>query len=139
MDFNDILFKYEEGNDFANRMKKLGSLSLLKRGAEYFDGYKQANFNWFQTMKAEIGFLPESKTLEGDEAKDYKFIDEFGKEYLPYRLIFYRGEEVPVFLDDYGQQEFIVFRSRICCGGGYDSMADDYFCKFVDEVKDEIE
>lgn len=139
MDFNELLEKYENDMVHVARMTKADSLSFFKKSKEYWDGYKKACFSWFQHMKNEIGFIPKIKQLTEEEIRVHKYIDESKQEYFPYKALVYRGEIIPIYMDENGQQDFIVYHDKIYCGGAYNLAAENDFCFFVDKIKDEID
>lgn len=50
----------------------------------------------------------------------------------PFKIIKYRGIDIPVYDDDYGQQDFAVIDGKIVSGGSYNFFADDEFIGYVD-------
>jgi hypothetical protein len=139
MSFEEILERYENDINYANRMLKPESLSFFKKTVDYWKGYKRASFKWFQDMKLELNFIPETQKLIKEESHEYIYVDEFNNYYFPYKLLLYRQEKIPVYSDDYGQQDFIVYKGKAFYGGPYNFCADNDFCSFVDTIKDDIE
>jgi hypothetical protein len=65
----------------------------------------------------------------------------------PSRLISYRGEIIPVFIDDYGQQLFTFIRGEEHTGGSFNLFAEEEFMyemdlvlerEFLEGVRDDI-
>lgn len=139
MKFEDFLEKYESEIDYANRMLKPSSLAFYKKTREYWQGYKKAYHNILEFMKGELGFLPKTVNMTEEERKQNIFIDENGNEYIPYKWLEYRKEKVAIYADDYGQQDFIIFRDKEYFGGAYNFCAEYDFCSFIDTIKDDIE
>jgi len=139
MDFKDILERYENDIAYANRMLKPDSLSFFKKTKEYWIGYKKASFKWFQDMKVELGYIPLEVDILEEEINKYVYIDELNNYYTPYRMLEYRGEKIPMYIDDYGQQIFIVYNNKAYYGGAYNINTNIDFCTFIDTIKDEID
>lgn len=128
MEFADVLEIYEMFLKRIRRFKKAGAFS-----EEYLEGMRRQNFIWFQDLSLQTSGK-EWRELEGIEevVKDYEFEGE-----LPYRLILYRGVILPIYRDDYGQQDFTVIRNRVISGGSYNSFAVDEFIYEVDKILEE--
>ena len=138
MEFKEILGRYENDIEYANRMLEPKSLSFFKETKEYWQGYKRASFKWFQYMKNKIEFFPETQAMTEDEKIDNIYVDAFNNYYYPHQWLYYRGEKVPVYSDEYGQQDFILYQGKECYGGAYNFCPECDFCAFIDEIKDGI-
>ena len=137
MEFIEILEKYEDDIKHANRMLNPECLSFFKKSEDYWNGYKKACYNWFQLMKEYTHFIPQTRKPNEEELQMI-YIDN-GISYEPVSILEYRGEEIPVYCDDYGQQEFIIYKGNIYNGGAYNITAEYDFCAFIDNIKDNIE
>ena len=139
MEFIEILEKYENDIDYVNRMLSPKCLSFYKKTKEYWAGYKRAVYNWFQFMKLECNFKPETEEISEEESRNLIYVDEFNNYYFPFQWLKYRGEKIPVYSDDYGQQDFIVYKGKSFYGGSYNFESRFDFCSFIDTIKDKIE
>lgn len=141
MKFEDLLNLYEHNIEYANRMMTEDCLSFYKKDKQYWIGYKIATNNWFEALKDECSdFNPKiRREISKEEERECKYIDEQGYEHTPVGMFKYRGEDVPVYLDDYGQQEYIIYEGREICGGAYNLAPEYDFCYMIDKIKDEIE
>ena len=52
----------------------------------------------------------------------------------PYKLFVYRDQYVPVYSDDYGQQDYTVIDGKTYGGGAYNFFADEVFCSEIDYI-----
>lgn len=139
MNFKEILERYENDIEYANRMLTPDSLSFFKKTEEYWTGYKRASYKWFQDMKAELNFKPEIVDMTEEEKIENIYIDEYNNYFYPCQWLKYRDELIPIYIDDYGQQEFIKYKNRFFYGGSYNIYAEYDFCSFIDTVKDNID
>jgi len=140
MEFKEILEKYENDIKHVNRMLNPDCLSFFKKSVEYWKGYKKACYNWFQQMKECCeDFNPKSRKPSKEEKDKFTYISESGCKYEVVAILEYRNEIIPIYCDDYGQQNFIVFKGEEYCGGAYNICSERDFCAFVDCIKDEIE
>ena len=139
MNFKEILERYENDIEYANRMLTPDSLSFFKKTEEYWKGYKRASYKWFQDMKAELSFKPEVIDMTEEEKAENIYIDEYNNYFYPDQWLKYRDELIPIYVDDYGQQEFIKYKNRFFYGGSYNIYAEYDFCSFIDTVKDNID
>ena len=139
MEFNEILEKYEDDINYANRMLTPKCLSFFKESEDYWKGYKKACFAWFQAMKQYTDFKPLVREATEEEKKKFIYHQGetgFGPE--PDKVMGYRGEIVPIYFDDYGQQEVAIFEGEIIPGGAFNTMAYYDFCFVIDRIKDKI-
>ena len=125
MEFNDVLTAYAMQLATIKRFSQIGAYS-----EDYLLGRRVANFYWLQDM---INFTGrdyvERTNVSDEELKQYEFDGDW-----PYKLIEYRGEVIPVFYDDYGQQDYVVIRGEVCSGGSYNLNALDEFMYEMDIV-----
>jgi hypothetical protein len=126
-----ITARYMEYTDSAVLVQKEGGKITYTQELSFLDGSK-TKFVDFETS------LPIERKI-GITSKEYKYIDEFKQEYLPYKALVYRGEVIPIYMDENGQQDFIVYHDKIYCGGAYNLAAEIDFCSFIDKIKDEID
>ena len=139
MEFKEVLEKYENDISYANRMLSPDCLSFYKKTREYWLGYKRAMHTWLQFMKVELNFAPETEKMSKEESEDLIYCDEFNNYFYPWGWLLYRGERIPMYTDDYGQQNFIVYRGKGFYGGSFNFHDLEDFCSYIDTVKDEIE
>jgi len=139
MEFTKVLEKYESEINYANRMLSPECLSFYKKTEEYWRGYKKAMYKWLQFMKLHCNFTPETEQMSKKESEQLIYVDEFNNYYYPYQWLVYRGEKIPVYNDDYGQQDFVIYKGKGFYAGAYnmDTLYD--FCSFIDTIKDGIE
>lgn len=140
MEFKEILKKYEDDINYADRMLEPKCLSFFKKSEDYWKGYKQACYSWFQLMKQFTSFVPQTRIPTEEEKQDYLHwwsVTDTTQE--PDRILEYRGETVPIYFDDYGQQEILIYKNEYCPGGAFNSMAEYDFCTFIDRIKDNID
>lgn len=132
MKFEDLLYTYEWQLDYVKRMSKPESLSFYKKTEEYLRGYKAACNRWFEEMKSECeDFNPRiEKTTEENRREN-------GDLLIGY--LNYRGERIPVYNDDYGQQLYIIYENEVISGGCYNLFPEYDFCYSIDLKKDKIE
>ena len=138
MEFKEILEKYEDDIKYADRMLEPRCLSFFKKSEDYWKGYKKACYSWFQMAKECVHFTPLTREADEEEKEQLKYIEN-DTVYEPIFILLYRGEEIPVYDDDYGQQEFIIYNGEHYSGGTYNFAAVFDFCSFVDRIKDNID
>lgn len=138
MEFQELLEQYENNIQYANRMMTPESLSFFKKTIDYWNGFKHANFKWFQTMKDYSNFKPFTREPKKKEKEELRYTNMNGDIFEPCAILEYRNEIVPIYNDDYGQQEFILYKDNIISGGTYNLMADYDFCHEIDRIKDGI-
>lgn len=125
MKFNDILDFYECNlfNIKQFRERKLYS-------EDYIDGMLRQNLKWFRAMASQCSSrYKEVFVGEGEKVEEYRFENQ-----LPFKFIVYRDEKIPVYDDDYGQQDFAVIRGQVVSGGAYNFMSAEEFVYYMDEV-----
>jgi hypothetical protein len=128
MEFKELLEIYKHQLYFIKRHQKLGSYT-----DDYLMGRRHANFRWFQDMLLFV-VNREYEILDAteEELKAYEHDGDW-----PSRLISYRGEIIPVFIDDYGQQLFTVIRGEEHSGGSFNIDAEEDFMYQMDAVLEE--
>jgi hypothetical protein len=132
MKFEDLLYVYESQLAYVERMMEPNTLSFYKKTEEYFKGYKAACFKWFEEMKLECeDFKPQIEKV------DTKIKRDNGDLLIGY--LNYRGEQIPVYDDDQGQQIYIIYNGEVIPGGSYNLLPEYDFCYFIDLKKDNIE
>ena len=132
MKFEDLLYVYESQLAYVERMMEPNTLSFYKKTEEYFKGYKAACFKWFEEMKLECeDFEPQIEKV------DTKIKRENGDLLIGY--LNYRGEQIPVYDDDQGQQMYIIYNGEVIPGGSYNLFPEYDFCYSIDLKKDNIE
>ena len=106
---------------------------------EEFNARRYVNMEWFHCSRE---YLPEkavfSKCKEKRKLSRKKFLlpedqrcpgCEDGK---PLYILKYRGLDIPVYDDDYGQQEFAYFDGKSISGGCYNFFAEYEFISYID-------
>ena len=125
MKFDDVLDLYEFNlfNIKVFRERKFYS-------EDYIEGMIRQNFSWFEAMARECPSRYQQVVVkDSEDLEDYRFENQ-----LPFKFILYRGEKIPVYDDDYGQQDFAVIRGKVVSGGTYNLMAPDEFVYYMDQV-----
>lgn len=130
MDFEKLLEDYEEAIELAKTQKQRKN---APRGAEYWNVFIDGAFHLFQNMKREIDFEPQVDDPTEEEKQKY-YLKEY-KEY-PVGILRYRGQEAPIYIDDYGQQEYMIFQGKEYSGGSYNFECRQDFCCMIDDVLD---
>ena len=97
--------------------QKLNRKNLSKSDEKYLQGQKDQNFYNFERikdyLKSEELFTRREPTKT--EIEKYKIKGEY-----PVVGIFeYRGESSPIYCDDYGQQEFLIYKGKELSGGSF--------------------
>lgn len=131
MDFEKLLEGYEEAIELAKTQKQRKN---APKGAEYWNAFIDGAFHLFQNIKREIDFKPQVDDPTEEEKQKY-YLKEY-KEY-PVGILRYRGQEVPIYIDDYGQQEFIVIDGKTYGGGTYNTLCEYDFCMIIDRIINE--
>ena len=140
MEFKEILEKYEDDIKHADKMLDPKCLSFFKKSEDYWQGYKKACYSWFQSMKEYTDFVPQLREPTEKEKEEFThWWYETNTLQKPDRILEYRDEIVPIYYDDYGQQEIVIFKGEIISGGAFNTMAEYDFCAFIDRIKDNIE
>lgn len=105
---------------------------------EFYDMFNpslEANEN-ILTIDRERGFIKRRPTQEEIDEFWYTERDEKNipiYDLGPWAIIEYRDHKIPVYNDDQGQQDFIIFNDEEFGGGSYNFMADYDFVDFVDK------
>ena len=125
MKFDDIISFYEFN---------LGNIKVFKErkfySEDYIEGMIRQNFSWFEAMARQCpSRYQEVLVKDGEDVEDYRFENQ-----LPLKFVLYRGEKIPVYDDDYGQQDFAVIRGQVVSGGTYNFMAAEDFVYYMDQV-----
>ena len=63
------------------------------------------------------------------EIKEFTYKDNI--EYEPVAVLEYDDEIIPIYNDDYGQQEFIRYRDKEFSGGAYNMFPEEDFICFI--------
>ena len=124
MEFNDVLTAYAMQLATIKRFSEKGAYS-----EDYLLGRRVANFYWLQDMINFTGREYEILDATEEELKAYEHNGDW-----PSRLISYRGEIIPVFIDDYGQQLFTFIRGEEHTGGSFNLFAEEEFMYEMDLV-----
>ncbi len=129
MTFKECLEIYEDNIQYADRMMKEECFSFYHKTKDYWCGYKAAAHKVFEEIKTMCeDFKP---SIEKNETSNGKKEDQIG-------VLKYRGEEIPVYVDDSGQQLYIVYRNKAFGGGSYNANPEYDFCYYIDIIKDNI-
>lgn len=101
---------------------------------ETFRELTYQNLRWFQTIVSPYDVCEKFYLDEEEVKKVCEENEERPRDYI-YSLI-YRGIRIDVFIDDYGQQEYAIFKinntSHTTYGGSYNTYPWDNFCDEVD-------
>lgn len=125
MKFNDIL-EFYEFNLF--NIKKFRKRKLYNE--DYIEGMMRQNFTWFENLASQYPNRYKEVSVKNDKnLEKYRFEDQ-----LPFKFVLYRGEKIPVYDDDYGQQDFAVIRGQVVSGGAYNFMSAEEFVYYMDRV-----
>ena len=123
-----VIENYEEAIELAKTQKERKN---APKGKDYWDAYIDgANF-LFQHLKYEFDFKPQVDEPTKEEKEKYKVDGEY-----PFGILRYRGQEAPVYVDDYGQQEYIYFNGECYGGGAYNFDCRIYFTSIIDYFLD---
>lgn len=120
----------------------LFKLHLVKHSPKFEDekfreGYLDANLSWFQDMKAYCDdYVPKILPITEEIKFRYMLKDKLdGEAPAPLSGYFtYRDEIVPIYDDDYGQQDIMLFRGKEYSGGCYNFLAIHDFTYIVDQI-----
>lgn len=125
MKFNDIL-EFYEFNLF--NIKQFRKRKLYNE--DYIEGMMRQNFTWFENLASQYPNRYKEVSVKNDKnLEKYRFEDQ-----LPFKFVLYRGEKIPVYDDDYGQQDFAVIRGQVVSGGAYNFMSAEEFVYYMDRV-----
>ena len=125
MKFEDILDFYECNLFNIKQFKERKFYS-----DDYIEGMLRQNLKWFRVMASQCpSRYKEVSVRKGAKVEEYRFENQ-----LPFKFIVYRGEKIPVYDDDYGQQDFAVIRGQVVSGGAYNFMSAEEFVYYMDEV-----
>lgn len=127
MNFEELLADYETILININRQKR-----RHYRSDEYLEAYYQGASRMFHLSKLSGDFRPARSKPTPEQKEKYLFEGE-----EPVAMLYYRGKEIPIYNDDYGQQEFIVFNDKTFGGGAYNTMAEYDFCDYMDDIIDQ--
>ena len=130
MKFKNLLDEYEYLRDIAKVQKERPASPKTK---EYWDGYLAGIFRLFTELKMESDFNPSVDEPTKEEKQKY-YLEKY-QEY-PSGILRYRGQEAPIYFDDYGQQEYMVFQNKEYNGGAYNNDCRWYFCQVIDDILD---
>ena len=113
--FAKLLADYSESCIMIKQ--KLGKEHLTEADRRYLEGQRKQNFSDFQTMKhyIEDEDIFKCRNPTKHEIKKYKIEGNFPV----VGILEYRDELIPVYNDDYGQQEFIIYKNKEISGGSY--------------------
>lgn len=129
MKYEDLLETYEDKLDWVRRQR-----SHAENPSDYWDGVQIGLLSMYQQLLPLTDFKPMTEKPTEEESK--KLVDpETGDK--PYAMLVYRGERVPVYLDDYGQQDYMIYRSEVYGGGAYNFNSLFDFCCIIDYMLDE--
>ena len=126
--FERLLICYELALELAEMKRKHEDES-----PEYLDGFQRGLLQLFQSAKDAVGFKPQIDPATEEEQERY-FDSRWNNK--PYGILRYRGQEVPIYTDDYGQQDYMIFRGETVGGGAYNFFSDVEFCNYIDKILD---
>lgn len=139
--FWNILGQYYHMLCFNKRDLDLGDITEKE-----FLTRNYINMEWFHEMIYSMLSLRDYARISRDEKKlrlkKFRLSDkercpgcDDGK---PYKVITYRGFDIPVYNDDYGQQDFAIFMGKCISGGAYNLFSDQEFMSYVDHYLEKL-
>lgn len=136
-EFSQVLNRYSLN---LENLKIRHSRNLIND--DYFQGALDFNFKWLQDAKFSIedreSVYGKKKEPSEEDKQKYLYIEKASDgselQYRPWSLIEYRGETIPVYADDPGQQDFTVLRGRVISGGSYNFFPEEVFCYELDRI-----
>lgn len=132
MIFERLLEIHEDNLAWIKRKIALADNEFKK---SYWRGAAEIESSLFSKLKSECdGYDPTKLSHPATEADRIKFDTEFHK--LD-RILEYRGYELPIYSDDYGQRYFTKFNGASWSGATYDDTPEYDFCDFADKFIDE--
>ena len=131
--------------------------SKYNHSEEFMKGYKLAVLSMFGHLRDELGY-PEIRHATDEEKKEFTIKSKFtatsldvginsiygikieeGKEYeteeVPFGIMEYRGEKIPVYSDDPGQQDYCIYKGKTISGGSYNFNPEQIFAYEIDHSK----
>lgn len=99
--------------------------NLSATDKKYIEGRIKQNFYNFENSKAYLNIKDLYKTRKPtkEEEEKYKIEGDFPL----VRILEYRDKVLPIYLDDYGQQEFAVYKNKEISGGAFNTDAEEIF------------
>lgn len=129
MTYKELLKNYEEILNFLPIFKRTTSKTV-----EYLEALQKGAYRMYRACREDMNFKPETRLPSKEEQR--KLCDPENK-VEPHAILLYRGQEVPVYFDDPGQQEYIIFEGQTFGGGAYNLMCDIDFCDYIDTILDQ--
>ena len=126
MTFEELLEAYEDKLEWVVIQKKRKYFDQ-----DYLKGYYYGLRQMFHDCKSLIDFKPQIDKPTPEEKEKYNTENEV------VGVLHYRGVKAPIYCDDYGQQEYIIYEGKTYSGGSYNFMAAWDFCDYLDDVLDE--
>lgn len=132
LQFNDLLELMEYDKEYVQRMLTPDALSFYHKTMTYWEGYWESKVKTFINLKMYCDdYNPTTRVVTATDKvlyHDDKIHDELCE------ILCYRGKEIPVYNDDYGQQMYAIYEGKILSGGAYNFAAEFDFCDMIDEI-----
>ena len=132
LQFNDLWELIECDKKYVQRMLTPDALSFYHKTETYWKGYWESKVKTFISLKMYCDdYNPATRAVTvTDKAlyHDDKIHDELCE------ILCYKGKEIPVYNDDYGQQIYAVYEGKILPGGAYNFAAELDFCDMIDDI-----
>lgn len=127
--FNQLLADYLY--NCINFKQKLSRDYLSQSDRIFIKGQIRQNLYDFQRVR---DYLNDDRVFEHRQAtkteiKKYKIEGD----YPVVGMFKYREISLPIYFDDYGEQEFLIYRNRELCGGGFEYFPEYYWMSQIDE------
>lgn len=131
--FEELLSIYENKLAYVRRMIDPCALSFSHTTMEYWEGYNEALIQWFEEMK----FWCVDKTYLVRQPTPAEKERHAGSDPLC-QIMEYRGETIPIYDDDSGQQFYAKYGDIELSGGSYNPCPEYDWCCQIDYIKDSL-
>ena len=101
---------------------------------EYWKAFYEGASRMFRALKDMSLFSPETRSSTLEEKEQMKD-PETGEG--PVSMIDYRGEKIPIYVDDAGQQFYTIYKGHTWGTGAYNLFPEKEICDFVDSFIDQ--
>lgn len=128
--------------------------SKYNHSEEFMKGYKMAVISMFDNLRRDLGY-PKIRPATDEEKEEFTVKSKFtatsmdvginsiygikleeGKEYesteVPFGIMEYRGEKIPIYSDDPGQQDYCIYKGKTISGGSYNLCPEAEFVYQID-------
>ncbi len=131
--FRQLLIDYLD--NCINIKQKMNRKGLSENDKNFLEGQRHQNLLDFKRMKYYYIDEDEMFTSRLSTEKDSKKYKIKG-DYPLVEIFEYRGQIVPVYFDDYGQQMFAIYKGKELPGGAYEAQP---YCWLSDEIDSYLE